>query len=653
MLVPTAKVLRRLVRSDPVMRLLLPFLLTTAVASAETLFKAEPLTAPGLFTSGIEGPSVDGDGNIYCVKFGGEHTLGRVTPSGQAELFVNLPEGSTANGSRFGPDGLLYVADYTGHNLLQVDPATKVVRIFAHEARMSQPNDLAMTADGTIYASDPDWKAGTGRIWRIDRAGRVALAAEGLGTANGIDLSPDGRTLYVNESVQRTIWAFRIEADGGLSGKREFARFEDHGFDGMRVDVEGRLHVTRHGKGTVVVLGAKGEVLHEVDVLGSKPSNLCFGGPDGRTVYVTEMEHGRLVRFRTEHPGLEWRRSQERLALAREPRPRELSRHVAVKQVCAWPNLTLTPQGEILAVLHNQPGHGTLEGDIDCWASRDGIRWEKRSTITRHEPGTIRMNHAAGLAGNGDLVVLCSGWTDHKQAERPKQAPFRDAILGNWILRSADGGRSWTRHENFPRAEPGWTEHIPFGDVWSDASGALHVSCYQGRLADPKRSSKIQSFRSWHFRSDDDGRSWQPVAVIGDRHNETQLFPLGQGRWLAAARVEAMDIFRSDDDGRTWSKPVRATERNEINGHLLRLNDGRLLLTYGVRIAGRHGVCAKFSSDDGQTWGQHVRLAVSDSNDCGYPSSVQLTDGRIVTAYYSKSAPEHPGYHMGTAVWRP
>jgi sugar lactone lactonase YvrE len=636
------------------MRLLSSLLLTVAVsAAAEELYRAEPFTAPGLFTSGIEGPAVDGDGNIYCVKFGGEHTLGRVTPEGRAELFLNLPEGSTANGIRFGPDGLLYVADYTGHNILQVDPATKAVRVFAHEARMSQPNDLTLAADGTIYASDPDWKNSTGRIWRIDRAGRVTLAAEGLGTVNGIDLSPDGRTLYVNESVQRVIWSFRVGLDGGISDKREFARFADHGFDGMRVDVTGRLHVTRHGKGTVVVLSAKGEVLHEVDVLGSKPSNLCFGGPDGRTVYVTEMEHGRLVKFRTEQPGQEWQRTHERLAVEQEPRPHELRRHVAVKEVCAWPNLTLTPQGEILAVLHNQPGHGTMEGDIDCWASRDGVGWEKRSTITQHEPGTIRMNHAAGLAGNGDLIVLCSGWTDHQQPGRPKQAPFRDAVLSNWILRSADGGRSWTRHENFPKPEPGWKEYIPFGDVWADAGGALHVSCYQSRLPDPQSGSKLRTFRSWHFRSDDDGRSWLAVSVIGERHNETQLFPLGSGRWLAAARIEAMDIFRSEDDGRTWGEAVRVTERNEINGHLLRLQDGRLLLTYGVRVAGRHGVCAKFSTDDGRTWGPSVRLAVSYINDCGYPSSVQLADGRIITAYYSKSAPEYPGYHMGTAVWRP
>ena len=71
----------------------------------------------------------------------------------------------------------------------------------------------------------------------------------------------------------------------------------------------------------------------------------------------------------------------------------------------------------------------------------------------------------------------------------------------------------------------------------------------------------------------------------------------------------------------------------------------------GIRIAGRHGVCAKLSSDDGKTWSGPVRLAQSLSPDCGYPSSVQLDNGNIVTAYYSRQAPEYAGYHMGVAVW--
>jgi sugar lactone lactonase YvrE len=55
----------------------------------------------------------------------------------------------------------------------------------------------------------------------------------------------------------------------------------------------------------------EGQVLHEVDVLGKMPTNLCFGGPDGKTVYVTEVEHTRLVRFRVEQPGLGWKRWRE------------------------------------------------------------------------------------------------------------------------------------------------------------------------------------------------------------------------------------------------------------------------------------------------------------------------------------------------------
>ncbi len=84
----------------------------------------------------------------------------------------------------------------------------------------------------------------------------------------------------------------------------------------MRCDVDGNLYVTRYGKGTVAVVSPKGEVLRDIDVLGMKPSNICFGGPDGKTVYVTEVEHKRLVQFRVDRPGLAWQRWQEKLTHA-------------------------------------------------------------------------------------------------------------------------------------------------------------------------------------------------------------------------------------------------------------------------------------------------------------------------------------------------
>ena len=284
-------------------------LLGGAVRGAETLFTATPLTH-GDFTLGIEGPACDRQGNIYCVSYREARNIARVTPDGHAELFVTLPEGSTGNGIRFDRKGVMFVADYTGHNVLRIDPKTRAVTIFAHHDRMNQPNDLAITRDGTLYASDPNWKSGTGQLWRISHDGQAHLQVADMGTTNGIDVSPDGRTLYVNESVQRNVWAFDIARDGSLKSKRLIKHFDDFGFDGMRCDVDGNLYATRHGKGTVVKLSPRGEVLQEINVLGAKPSNICFGGPDGRTAYVTEVEGLRLVQFRVDRPGLEWKRWQ-------------------------------------------------------------------------------------------------------------------------------------------------------------------------------------------------------------------------------------------------------------------------------------------------------------------------------------------------------
>ncbi len=294
---------------------LLSMVSASVAMSAETLFVATPLTS-GDFTGGIEGPACDRDGNIYCVSFREARNVARVTPDGRTELFVALPVGSAGNGIRFDSSGAMFVADYTGHNVLRVDMKSRAVTVFVHEAAMNQPNDLAMAADGTLYASDPNWKDGTGQLWRITPDGRTHLEARDMGTSNGIEVSPDGRKVYLNESVQRNLWVFDRAADGSLNNKRLLKRFEDHGFDGMRCDVDGNLYITRPGKGTVVKLSPAGRVLREVDVLGPHPSNLCFGGPDGRTVYVTEAKTMRLVQFRVDRPGLEWARSHGSKALS-------------------------------------------------------------------------------------------------------------------------------------------------------------------------------------------------------------------------------------------------------------------------------------------------------------------------------------------------
>lgn len=274
----------------------------------EKLYLATPLTATNSFTAGIEGPACDRAGNIFAVNFAQQQTIGRTTPGGQSEVFVTLPNDSVGNGIRFDRAGRMYVADYVGHNVLRIDLTTRAVTVLAHEPMMNQPNDLAIAPNGTLYASDPNWKAKAGQLWRIDPDGTTTRLAADMGTTNGVEVSPDGKRLYVNESVQRNVWVFDIQPDGGVANKRLLRQFPDHGFDGMRCDADGNLYITRYGKGTVAVLSPEGEVLREINVLGARPSNLCFGGPDGRTVYVTEVEHRRLVQFRAETPGAAWTR---------------------------------------------------------------------------------------------------------------------------------------------------------------------------------------------------------------------------------------------------------------------------------------------------------------------------------------------------------
>jgi gluconolactonase len=269
---------------------------------AEELYVATDFTAEGLFTSGIEGPAYV-DGTIYAVNFNTEGTIGAVDQEGRCYLFVKLPEGSIGNGIRCNDLGDLFVADYTGHNVLKIDRTTRNIEVYAHSDAMNQPNDLAIRSDGMLFASDPNWKEGTGQLWRINTDGSVHLLEKDMGTTNGIEVSSNEKYLYVNESVQRTVWRYDLSDSGNISNKTLLHQFPDFGMDGMRCDNQGNLFITRHGKGTIAILNPAGELIREVILHGKKPSNITFGGKDGRTCYVTLQDRGAFEQFRSEHPG--------------------------------------------------------------------------------------------------------------------------------------------------------------------------------------------------------------------------------------------------------------------------------------------------------------------------------------------------------------
>lgn len=319
---------------------------------------------------------------------------------------------------------------------------------------------------------------------------------------------------------------------------------------------------------------------------------------------------------------------------------------VAVDNVCAWPNLTVLRDGTIVATIFNQPSHGSVAGDVECWASADrGRTWQKRGTPAPHEPDTNRMNVAAGMAGNGDLVVIASGWSNRYPAGK-KGAPFRAGILDPWVCRSADGARTWhIDRRGFPARGPRGGQCIPFGDILPGHDGSLRVAIYE--VID------LRDDRAYIYRSPDDGKTWTDPRPLDPSHyrNETALLHLGSGKWLAAARVSHLELYCSDDDAKSWEPCGPVTEPSQHPGHLLRLRDGRILLSYGNRTTDR-GVDVRLSRDEGKTWSRAWRL-VDFQHDGGYPSSVQLPDGQVLTAYYAQKTEYHGRYHMGVVIWDP
>lgn len=329
------------------------------------------------------------------------------------------------------------------------------------------------------------------------------------------------------------------------------------------------------------------------------------------------------------------------------PKIGPIKRYIAIDNVCAWPNLTVMPDGTIVATIFNKPSHGRMEGDVECWASKDGAIWTKRSVAAAHDPMANRMNVAAGFSPAGSLVVLASGWSLKRDGAG---ALILGDVLPAWSSRSKDGERWTVTKEALPPAAAGFTPFIPFGDVLVAEDGSLRATAYAVERPKPDQVSML--------RSDDDGKTWKVLSLISDEHNETAILHLGQGKWIAAARrgskkPGALDLFRSDDDGKSWKNQGQVGGLAQLPAHLLRLKDGRVLLTAGNRVKGEYGVVAQLSSDEGVTWTEPSKLVADlSSGDCGYPSSIQRPDGSIVTAYYSAGTPSHQRYHMGTLLWK-
>ncbi|MAD04193.1 MAG: gluconolactonase [Pseudoalteromonas sp.] len=275
------------------MKLLKPLAITLLLSSPLTFaVDSQDFVKDNVFTQGVEGPTMH-NGALYAVNYAQQGTIGRVDNMGKTSLFVRLPNDSIGNGLQFDSHGNLFIADYVNHNILKVPAGSNKAEVFAHNSNMNQPNDIAITKTGVLFASDPNWANETGQLWRINADGSTKLLEENMGTTNGIAVNKENTKLYVNESVQRVVWQYDLDESLNISNKKVLIKFTDHGLDGMRVNNQGHVFITRYGAGKVLEVSPSGKVLNSYKLKGQHPTNLAFDDMQSR-VYVTMQKRGAI-----------------------------------------------------------------------------------------------------------------------------------------------------------------------------------------------------------------------------------------------------------------------------------------------------------------------------------------------------------------------
>ena len=324
-----------------------------------------------------------------------------------------------------------------------------------------------------------------------------------------------------------------------------------------------------------------------------------------------------------------------------------------VREQGYFPVLALLPDEDVVAVLRGGAGHVGITGRLDLVRSSDGGEtWMPPETIVDRDRDD--RNPALGVSKEGALVLgyHVQGCYDIEGKYMPEMGKADTAVT-----RSHDGGRTWEKP--FPLSYAPLNGRSPFGKILTLPDGTLLMPIYgrrTGRLPGEERTRSEGACCSYLLRSRDGGRTWGDASLVAVDLNEGIFLMLPKGEILAAIRSErreeqALYICRSKDDGYSWTEPMRVTEPREHPGDLLLLSNGYVLLIYGHRHP-PFGVQGMISRDGGHTWEAERKLVFNDDRsgtDCGYPSSVRLPKGRIITAYYS--AGDHMDAYRGDGAY--
>lgn len=348
-----------------------------------------------------------------------------------------------------------------------------------------------------------------------------------------------------------------------------------------------------------------------------------------------------------------------------------------VNRYIGWPTAARTAGGDILVVFSgDRDEHVCPYGKIFLTrSSDDGKSWSEPEIICN----TPLDDRDAGIVAlqSGALVISWfnslafevdeyHAWvkddgarvnkSDWKKASSLITNKERQERLGSFTIRSEDDGRTWSD---------------PVMNVVSAPHGPIQLS--DGRLMYIGSLMPFVSQRIGVEESLDEGRTWHVVGEVPLPEEalsrevdmcEPHLCEASDGRLIAVLRkncaVEKRGVYQSEslDGGRTWSKPseILRSDGSSLKGyppHLLKLRDGRILMVYGYRLE-PFGERALISCDDGRTWDidNEIEICPSHCGDLGYPASVELDDGKILTVFYQVEKDDEKPCVMGT-IWTP
>ncbi|WP_116135160.1 SMP-30/gluconolactonase/LRE family protein [Trinickia diaoshuihuensis] len=255
----------------------------------------------------LEGPVWDPAGYLFVTDIP-HGRIFRISTNGEWELVAQYD--GEPNGMKRYDDAHLLITDYrNGLMLLEIERG--VVKPFLerrNSERFRGVNDLTFDSRGNLYFTDQGQSGlhdPSGRVYRLAPDGRLDMLLGNCPSPNGLVLSPDEKVLFVGMTRGNCVWRVPLQADGSVSKVGQFfTSYGPSGPDGLTVDCEGRILVANPGLGRVWVLNHRAEPVEVlINSAGTSLTNLCFGGDDMKTLYMTESVSGSVLKARMKVAG--------------------------------------------------------------------------------------------------------------------------------------------------------------------------------------------------------------------------------------------------------------------------------------------------------------------------------------------------------------